>query len=265
MNSSHSTPAEAHEHNSPGLTTVLGRLMLSLVAILAILYASLIAISRTEGFQELMREQIAARLGLSNLALDSIHLDSRLELIIRGLSFNDPEAEIHPCGLRIDVLMLKIRPEFRPRPRLAIKSAYIQTAEIDFLLSEDGVIKPKEFAPASALIGDMLSVAAPDPARASLQRTRRPEAQSALEDMLDRKIDLVLRSSVLVWRNRSGRVLRKIDDCNMSISPIEIKSGAATYIDMTARTRSGRRGPISDLQIELIRLPDGRSRIIDRH
>jgi len=264
MTAAHAIQDDAPEHH-PGLTTVLGRLLLSLLAILAILYGSLLAIARTDGFREMMREQLAQRWGMPNLDFEQIRLDPALNMTILKLSAFETEADGPPCGLRVDSIILKIRPELRPTPRLALGSVLIEGAEIDFLLSQDGVLRPEALAPVSVLIGDLLTASSPQPDKAEMERTPRPEAEESIEMILSRRTRWQIGSSALVWRSHSGRILQRTEQVTATVSPIEISTGNATYMEMTARSRSGMRDPIRDVQIELIRLKNGQTRVIDMH
>lgn len=266
MTKLHATRGDEHEQHRAGLTTVLGRLLLSLAAILAILYGSLLAISRTDGFREMMREQLGERWGLPKLDFEQIRLDARLNLIILDLSYSEPEAGALPCGLRIESMLLRFRPRLRPAPRLALESVVIEGAEVDFLLSSEGLLHPQSLAAASVLIGDVLTARDSEPDKADVRRTSRPKAEACLEKILAEGTKWRIGSSSLVWRNqKTGRILQRAERLSAVVSPIEIDSGPATYIHMATRSRSGLRDPISDMQIEMIRLANGQTRVIDMH
>lgn len=254
---------ESHtDSERTSLTTLLGRFIFTMVAILLILYVGLLAISRTEGFRQLVKDHLRDVL-CPEIEIHSVSVNRRLRLEIDGFSAFCKSIEGTMCGVKIDHIKLFLRPTLRPMIELKIDRIEAEGADIDYVVDPNGKLHPAPMAPLSVLIGDLAKWETVDGAAAEATRTVKPDAAATLATILEKGIDWTIRDSTVEWRLQSGALTEKASALELAVRPIEISSGMASYIYISCEKSAAETGPAHTVKLETIRLGNGHYRMID--
>jgi hypothetical protein len=244
------------------LTTVLGRFIFTIAAILVILYIGLLVISRTDGFRQLVKEHLRDTL-CPQIEIHSVFVNHRLHLEINGFSAFCQSIEGTMCGVKVDHIKLYLRPTLRPMIGLEIDRIEAEGADIDYVVDSNGDLHPALMAPLSVLIGDLAKWETVDGAAAKATRTAKPDAAATLTTVLEKGIDWTITDSTVEWRLQSGALLEEASELELAVRPIEISTGIASYIYIKCGKRAGKTSPANTVELEAIRLGDSRYRIIN--
>jgi hypothetical protein len=248
------------EHDTPpnpGFSTVVGRLVLTLAALALICYGALLAISRTEGFREIVREQIAKRTRME-VALVSARFDHSLKLLLEDLRLSPRASGGGPAGMRAQGVTLILRKPFKLEP----DSITLQGAEFIFVVGESGKLAPEPLAPLSALIGDLLESSAVAGARTPVARARRPDAQRDLQSFMELGIAVEMDETALQWSMADGSLLERLDDFKLTCRPFQARAGQACYISIEAQRVTRTRAQSEQIEIEALRTSDGSLQVL---
>lgn len=246
----------------PGLTTLLGRFIFTIAVILVILYVGLLAISRTDGFRQLVKEHLRKAL-CPEIEIHSVFVNPRLRLEIDGFSAFCKSVEGTMCGVKVDHIKLFLRPAFRPMIELEVDRIEAEGADIDYVVDSSGELHPELMAPFSVLIGELAKWETVDGAAAEATRRMKSDAAATLATILEKGIDWTIRDSTVEWRLQSGALTEKASALELAVRPIEISSGMASYIYISCEKNAADTDRAHTVKLETIRLGNGHYRMID--
>lgn len=253
----HSDPGEEQEQTL--FSTTLGRLLLTLLAIAAIVYAAALTISRTDGFREIVKEQISEKIGMPT-AIESAAIDRRLQLVLEGISLSPRAGEDTPAGVEI----AKATISFRPLSLLRVKAIRLQGPEFVFVTDRSANIRPRQMAPLSVAVGDILQSLADKPDRESSVRTERPEIRERLDAVLEKGLTIRMDSASMEWNLPDGSTIDRLVNFDLTATPFATRDGTAFYIYFAATPRRNPTDERGRIEAALIRMPDAGLHLIDK-